>query len=167
MATTTPTPTPTAPYFSSRGKKIAIVVGALIGGYILYKLFKGVQAQKGNLSEVQQAYTELDSLNSNPATGQKITKYQAEQMANVIFTAIDGWGTDENAIAKVFSRMSNNADFLAVSKAFGIRKISSGAWNPEPDYKATMTEALHIDLSDSEKEMLNKILIKKKIKYRI
>ena len=163
----TPTPTPTAPYFSPRGRKIAIVLGAIIGGYILYRLVKGYQTNKGSFQEVQNAFTELDQLNSNPATGQKITKYQATQMANVIFTAINGWGTDENAIAKVFSRLSNNADFLAVTKAFGRRKISSGAWNPEPDYNATMTEALHIDLSDSEKSMLNKILIKKKIKYRV
>lgn len=163
----TPTPTPTAPYFSSRGKKIAIIFGVVIGGYIIYKLVKGVVQSTGERREVQEAYNELEKANQNPATAQKITNFQAEQYANTIFTAINGWATDEEAIAKVFERLFNNADFLAVSKAFGKRKISSGNWNPEPDYSATMTEALHIDLDYTERARLNKILVKKSIKYRI
>ena len=168
MATipTIPT-TPIAPYFSPRGKKIAIVIGALIGVYIIYRLTKGVAKQSSNLTEVQEAYNELDKLNQNPATTQKITTFQAEQYANIIFTAINGWQTDEVAIGKVFYRLNNNADFLAISKAFGVRKISSGYLNPEPDYRATLTEALTIDLSADEKKRLNNILIKKKIKYRV
>ena len=163
----TTTTTPIAPYFSPRGKKIAIVIGALIGVYIIYKLAKGVVKVKNSMTEVQEAYNELDKLNTNPATTQKITTFQAEQYANIIFTAINGWQTDEVAIGKVFYRLNNNADFLAISKAFGVRKISSGYLNPEPDYRATLTEALTIDLSADEKKTLNNILIKKKIKYRI
>ena len=86
MATPIPTGTPTAPYFSSRGKKIAIVVGLVIGGVIAYRLLKGVIKQKDNRDEVQEAYNELDKLNQSPATAQKISKLQAEQYANVIFT---------------------------------------------------------------------------------
>jgi hypothetical protein len=165
--TVTPTVTPTAPYFSSRGKKIAIVIGLVIGGIIVYRLLKDVVKQKDNRDEVQEAYNELDKLNQNPATAQKITKLQAEQYANTIFTAVDGWATDESAIGNVFWRLSNDADWVAVSKAFGLRQISSGRFNPEPDYKATMIEALHIDMSTSEKKHLNDILQKRKIKYRV
>jgi len=164
---TTPNITTVAPYFSPRGKKIAIIIGALIGVYIIYRITKGVIKEKGNMSEVQEAYNELDKLNQNPVSAQKITTFQAEQYANIIFTAVNGWQTDEIAIAKVFYRLNNNADFLAISKAFGIRKISSGYLNPEPDYRATLTEALTIDLDAEEKKKLNAILIKKKLKYRI
>jgi hypothetical protein len=157
----------TAPYFSSRGKKIAIVVGVLIGGFIVYRILKGIVKGNDNNEEVQLAYNELDVLNQNPATTQKLTKFQAQQYANTIFTAVNGWETDESAIYKIFNRLSNNADFLAVSKAFGNKKISAGYLNPEPDYKATLTEALHIDLDSAEKKIVNDILIKKKIKYRI
>jgi hypothetical protein len=156
---------PTLP--SGSGKKVAIVVGVIIAGYIVYRLAKGIIGQKDNRSEVQQASNELESLNQNPQTAQSITKFQAEQFANTIFTAVDGWATDETAIAKVFYRLKNDADFLAVSKAFGIREISSGRFNPEPDYKATMTEAIHIDMDKDEKKLLNDILFKKKIKNRI
>lgn len=152
---------------SGSGKKIAIVIGVIISGYIVYRLVKGIVKQKDNRSEVQQASNELESLNQSPQTAQSITKFEAEQYANTIFTAVDGWATDETAIAKVFYRLKNNADFLAVSKAFGIRTISSGRFNPEPDYKATMTEAIHIDMDADEKKVLNDILIKKKIKFRI
>jgi hypothetical protein len=165
---TTPTNiTSIAPYFSPRGRKIAIVIGAIIGVYIIYKLTKKVVKEKGHLTEVQEAYNELDRLNNNPATTQKMSTFQAEQYANIIFTAVNGWETDESAIYKVFYRLKNNADFLAISKAFGIRKISSGYLNPEPDYRATLTEALTIDLSADEKKKVNDILIKKKIKFRI
>jgi hypothetical protein len=156
---------PTLP--SVNRKKVAIAVGVIIAGYIVYRLVKGIVKQKDNRSEVQQASNELEGLNQNPSTAQSITRFEAEQYANTIFTAVDGWATDETAIAKVFYRLKNNADFLAVSKAFGIRTISSGRFNPEPDYKATMTEAIHIDMDGNEKKVLNDILIKKKIKFRI
>ena len=156
---------PTLP--SGSGKKVAIAVGVIIAGYIVYRLVKGIIGQKDNRSEVQQASNELENLNQNPQTSQSISKFQAEQFANTIFTAVDGWATDETAIAKVFYRLKNDADFLAVSKAFGIREISSGRFNPEPNYKATLTEAIHIDMDADEKKVLNDILIKKKIKFRI
>ena len=164
---TTQNITTIAPYFSPRGKKIAIVIGALIGVYIIYRVVKGVIKEKGSVQEVQEAYNELDKLNQNPVTVQKITNFQAEQYANTIFTAVNGWQTDELAIAKVFWRLTNNADFLALSKAFGIRKISAGYLNPEPDYRATLTQAISIDLDAEERKKLNDILIKKKLKYRV
>lgn len=160
-------PLKTSPYFSERGKKIAIVLGLFIGSFIAYRLLKGIVKQSDNREEVQNASNELDAYNENPSTAQKITKFQAQQYANTIFTAINGWATDETSIAKIFYRLFNNADFLAVSKAFGVREISSGYLNPEPDYKATLTEALHIDLSTEEKKKLNDILKKKNIKFRI
>jgi hypothetical protein len=161
------TPLPLAPFFSERGKKIAILVGVLIGGYIIYRLVKGVVRASDEREEVQLATNELDQYNQNPASAQKISNFQAQQYANTIFTAVNGWGTDELSIQKVFWRLYNNADFLAVSKAFGNKPISTGYGNIEPNYKATLTEALHIDLDSVEKKKLNDILIKKNIKYRI
>ena len=157
----------TVNYFSPRGKKIAILIGAVVGAYIVYRIAKSVIKGKGASQEVQEANTELDRLNTNPATAQKITEYQAQQMANSIFYAVNGYGTDEEQIYSVFRRMSNNADFIAVSKAFGIRTISTGRFNPDPDYKATMTQALQHDLSTSEKKKVNEILVKKNIRYKI
>ena len=154
-------------YFSERGKKTMKLIAIGVGVFLAYKFYKNWKANDGREDEVQQAYNELDLLNQNNATKQKITKYQAEQYANGIYTAVNGYGTDETAIEKIFWRLHNNADFLAVSKAFGIRKISSGYLNPEPDYKGTMTEALHIDLSSYYTTRINNILKKKNIKFRI
>lgn len=159
--------TPTAPYFSERGKKIAMVVGLIIGGFIVYRVTKKIIKEKDNREELQEGYNELDKFNQNPSTAQKITNFQAEQYANIIFNAVNGYTTDEDAVGKVFYKLNNNADFLALSKAFGIRKISSGYLNPEPDYKATLTEAITIDFSVTEKKVLNNILAKKKIKFRV
>lgn len=154
-------------YFSERGKKIMKLIAIGVGVFLAYKFYQNWKANDGREDEVQEAYNELDTLNQNNATKQKITKYQAEQYANGIYTAVNGYGTDETSIEKIFWRLYNNADFLAVSKAYGIRKISSGYLNPEPDYKGTMTESLHIDLSSYYLTRINNILKKKKIKFRI
>ena len=159
--------TPIAPFFSEWGKKIGMVVGLIIAGFIVYRVTKKIIKEKDNREELQAGYNELDKFNQNPSTAQKITNFQAEQYANIIFTAVDGYMTDEDAVGKVFYKLKNNADFLALSKAFGIRKISSGYLNPEPDYKATLTEAITIDFTVAEKKVLNTILSKKKIKFSV
>jgi hypothetical protein len=81
--------------------------------------------------------------------------------------AMDGYGTDENAIISVFYSLKNNADFLALIAAFGTREISSGSWNPEANFNGTLTAALVSELDISEIITLNNILKAKKITYRI
>jgi hypothetical protein len=79
---------------------------------------------------------------------------------------MDGYGTDEEQIYGVFKNIKNDADFAMIQNAYGIREISSGAWNPEPNFKGTLSGALTNELSASEKDVLNNILAQKKITYR-
>jgi hypothetical protein len=155
-----------APFFSQRGFKIVMVVGGLIGAYVLYRALSGFVSGQSGREEVQGASNELDRLNQNSITRQKITNYQAEQIANKIFTAIKGLGTEESAIYGAFYQLKNNADFLAVSKAFGVREVSSGTYLVK-NFKGTMTECLNDDLDWSERKKVNDILKSKKIVYRI
>jgi hypothetical protein len=160
-------PTGGAPFFSSRGKKIVLVIGGIIAGVIILRALKGFTKKQDSREEVREAYNELEQANTNPSTRQKITPFQAQQYANTLFTAMNGYGTDEVAIYAVFYRLSNDADFLAVSKSFGVREVSSGNLNPEPNMKGTMTECLHNELDWFERNKLNDILKKKKIKFRV
>lgn len=47
------------------------------------------------------------------------TQYQI--FADTLYTAMQGFGTDENAVKGVFSNMNNNSDVLKLIQVFGIR----------------------------------------------
>jgi hypothetical protein len=148
-------------------KKIIRVVLLVIGAYVAYRIVKGVVKATPQREEEQAGMNELDILNLNSATKQKITKQQAESFANVLFTAMDGYGTDEDTIAGVFKQMKNNADFAGISAAYGVRELSSGRMNPEPNYKGGLSGALASELSQSWKDIINKDLASRKITYKI
>lgn len=110
---------------------------------------------------------ELDQLNTNANTRQTLTQSQVLALANKLFQAMDGYGTDENSILSAFYSLRNNADFLALIAAFGTREISSGSWNPEANFNGTLTAALANELDISYIIKLNNILKAKKITYRV
>lgn len=148
------------------GKVIKIVlIGA--GIFIAYKMIQSIMKSKPQREEVASASSELDRLNQSTVTRQSITKSQAESFASTLHTAMDGYGTDEDAIISIFYKLKNNADYLALQKAYGVREISSGAWNPEPNFKGTMASALRSELSNTWIKKINDLLIKKKITYRV
>ena len=154
-------------YFSERGLKIVMLVGGAIGLVVLYRALSGFVSNQNGRQEVQGASDELDRLNQSPATRQKMSGYQAEQTSNAIFTAMDGWGTNEDAIYVAFRQMKNNADFLAVTKAFGTREVSSGQGSWVKDMKGTLTQCLQDELDSEERAKVNAILKARNIRFRI
>ncbi len=122
-----------------------------IAGYQIYKYAKQVREHKGSREEQQATKSELEALNKSATTKQTISKTQASSMANSIFTAMDGYGTDSMAILKQLVQLKNQADWLALSDAFGIREISSGAGNPTPNFKGTLSGALTDELGTNDK----------------
>jgi len=57
--------------------------------------------------------------------GGQIPTYSESQFngwADSLYTAMDGFGTDEDTIKSVFHYMQNKADVLKLIKSFGIRK---------------------------------------------
>lgn len=148
------------------GKVIKIVlIGA--GIFIAYKMIQSIMKSKPQREEVASASSELDKLNQSSITRQSISKSQAESLASTLHTAMDGYGTDEDAIISIFYKLKNNADYLALQKAYGVREISSGKLNPEPNFKGTMASALRNELENGWVKKINDLLIKKKITYRV
>ena len=80
---------------------------------------------------------------------------------------MDGYGTDEGTIYSVFRKIKNSGDFALLMNAYGVREISSGAWNPEPNFNGTLVGALTSELSSEDKGKVNKILQSKKIEYKV
>jgi hypothetical protein len=151
------------------------VVGVGIGLYVIYKIYKKVQeTTSGQVTPETAAKQEdrgwardIDKLNQNPATRATITKAQASSFASSIWAAMDGYGTDEDAIFAIFRQLKNDADFAEVANAYGTREVSSGAWNPEPNFKGSMAAAITSEMSSDDKATLNKILADRKITYRV
>lgn len=148
-----------------------LAVGVLAGvGYAVYYFTKQLGSVKEGKTEREEDRgwnSELDKLNSNDKTKATLSKAELSSLANKIHTAMDGWGTDEEAIVKSFRRLKNNADFAGLQAAYGVQKVSSGRFSTEPDFKGNLISALSSELSDYWITKINQILKAKGIKFRV
>lgn len=151
--------------------KGVIAVGVLAGvGYAVYYFTKQLGSVKEGKTEREEDRgwnSELDKLNSNDKTKVTLSKAELSSMANKIHAAMDGYGTDEEAIVKAFRSLKNNADFAGLQAAYGVQVISSGRWNPEPNFKGNLIASLSTELSDYWVTKINAILKAKGIKYKV
>ena len=150
--------------------KGTLAVGGLaIVGYLGYKLMSIPKNFGENKPSRDQNNAELTEQQTLAAQGKKptLSKAQMSHIANALFTAMDGYGTDEDAIIAQFRKMKNDLDFLGVSLTYGIREVSSGRFNPEPNFKGNLSSALISELSSYWIKKINEILANAKIKYRI
>lgn len=149
--------------------KGVIAIGILAGvGFLAYKLIKAskdLKQGKGSREEDRAVNNDLDKLITN-GKGPSLSQSQIMGSANTLFTAMDGYASDESAIYSVFAKAKNDADVLAIIKAYGIREVSSGKLNPEPNIKGSLSMALTSELSRTEIGALNMLLAKKGIKHR-
>ncbi len=152
---------------AAKGIIAVVIVGGL--AFIGYKIYKKMQADKslvGSKAEIDTTKAEADKLASKPTTAATLTPGQLAILASSLFAAMDGYATDTSAIYKVFAQMNRDADVLGLVQAYGIRELSSGALNPEPNYKGALGGALTTELSNTELRALNTMLATKGIKYR-
>lgn len=151
------------------GKTIVAVLGVATITYVVYKTIQGVQRTVSddlNRSEEQSTATELQRLNQNESTRQSISNAQASSYASSLKASMSGLGTYVDQIKSVFWKLRNDADFLAVSKAFGTQVISSGSWFV-PDFSGTLTACLQSELNVTDINAINQIFVKKKMKVRV
>lgn len=120
--------------------------GVVWGTTEIVRAVKKRKSAKGSREEMKDIKDELKDLNANASTKQTLSPSSASAMANNLFTAMDGYGTDSVAITKNLLKLKNQADWLAVRKAFGSRTISSGKLNPTPDFTGTLEGALTDEL---------------------
>lgn len=150
----------------AKGVIAIAVVGGI--GFLVYKITKApgkLKEGSGNRQEDKAVNKDLDNLITS-GKGPTLSKTQITQFANQLQSAMEGYGTDNAKILSIFNNVKNDADVLAIISAFGIRKISSGTWNPEPNFEGTLGGALVNEQSSSELAKLNAILSKKGIKHR-
>ncbi len=125
---------------------VAVTVTAGVGLYLIYRSLKKAKNEADAKAEVNAVKNELTELNKTPDKKQTLTPAQAKAMSNVLFGAMDGYGTNVVAISKQLFQLKNQADWLAVSDAYGVKTLSSGKLNPEPDFVGTLNAALSNEL---------------------
>jgi hypothetical protein len=140
--------------------KGVIAVGILAGvGFIAYKIYKAAKDSKDtkdSKEEVKEVAKELQALNQNANTKQTLSVSESKSIANSIFAAMDGYGTNETTILRELVKLKNQADWLSVRKEWDVREISSGNLNPEPNFKGTLESALTSELGDTPEDKVIK-----------
>lgn len=138
-------------------KGVLLITGAAAVAFVGYKIYKAVQnfeKQKGSRLEDKAVSSDLKTLISQ-GKGPTISSSQAAALANEIFSAMDGWGTDNKQIIAALNNAKNDADVLAIIDAFGTKEISSGALNPEPNYKGRLPGAIVSEMPREGHGLLN------------
>ena len=146
---------------------VALIGGIAYGVYAITKAIKNREENKEDKEEQKDWTSEEEKINKDPKRKATLSPAALSSKANKIFSAMDGYGTDAEAIVSVFRSLKTDGDFVGLQKAFGIRTIDSGYLNPAPNFRGTLTAAITDELSNYYKQRINKILTDKKIKYRV
>ncbi|MEM2138572.1 MAG: hypothetical protein QXM96_00245 [Candidatus Woesearchaeota archaeon] len=153
--------------------KGAVFIGGLFLVFMVYikisKKIKKSNELKDLKKEEEFTRDEFNKLQKNQYTKSSLNNSQLLMLANKIETAMQGYGTDFRAIVQVFLNLKNDADFLGLSLAFGVREIRAGRGSDwlMGSFKGNLIQCLNDELNKDEIFELNKILAKNKIKYRI
>jgi hypothetical protein len=154
-----------------------VVIGGLGLAYITVKQIvdkiKEAARQKKQMEEITAVQNDLKSL-ENKGIKPKLSKSALEAMSAAIVDAVNGCGTDMGKIKAQFTKVTNDADVLALIQIFGLRKKIRCTFSDDPreDFWSDMTPPLslteHIqsDLSSSDVNSVNRILSDKGIKYQ-
>lgn len=131
----------------------------LIGGSALIAIYFLFFRRKKSEVEEQQALTAEAGSTTYPDS-------QFYAWANRLEQSMFDIGTDENAIFEVFGSLRNNADFVKLKQAFGIRNYTGGYVPGFLSDDLSLDGWIAQELDSSEISALNSILQRKGITYR-
>jgi hypothetical protein len=129
---------------------ITIVVIGVAGWILTWLLIKGITFFKNKALEkkvVDKANAEIKD------TDVTLTPSELSNLADRLYSAMSGPGTDEEAVYAAFRLLRTRSDLMSLIKAFGVRKGE------------TLPQWLTGDLSRREIEKLNAILVSNRINY--
>ncbi len=140
---------------------------AYFAGLSIYRRFrdkaKEEAADKISQQTLDTANSTLDNLKkSGVQPTYPESQYQA--WADAAYACYNGWGTCETDT--IFVNLKNDADMYALIKAFGIRTISSGKWNPTPDFRGNFPAVVRDELNDWQVQEVNKVLAKNGLTFK-
>lgn len=143
---------------------VGLLAGIAVLGTLGYQKIKKLKEQRDSKNEALDVGKDLSVSQKNKP--QTLTQAQVSSIANALFTAMNGYGTDYNVIVQQMAKINNQTDLLAIIKSYDVRTLSSGNWNPSPNVSGTLTQHLTDELSDAQLEAINNMLSRKGIKNR-
>lgn len=110
-------------------KWILIGVGVLLLLLVLSFVFR---KKKGPDEEVhnEQVNNAIDNYEqTHPNKKPNYSAHEYTDFANLIYNAVEGAGTDEDAVFRVIYKIRNELDYLYLNKAFGVRDgLTLASW---------------------------------------
>lgn len=155
--------------------KVIAVAGIALLGYTMYRSWQKKQDLRDANKAADLANQELQQL-ANQGIHPTLSDLQFENMSQSIVEAINGCGTDEEAVYNAFRQLNNGADIRKLIAVFGVRyyrpcaatdPVSYSTWliNDEA-FGGTLVTLLYYDLSDNEISEVNSILRGKNIDFQ-
>ncbi len=142
--------------------------------FIGFKVYRKIFPTGTDKANKEEANSNVDTVQSIDADIKRLSKIEKQSWtdatfkawANVIYTAMDGVGTDFTKIENVIGNMRNTTDVLTLIKIFGIRNRKTGNPFSSEATPLNLRSWLTEELSDNEIFKLNKKLASKSIVYR-
>lgn len=133
-------------------QKTLFVIILIVFIYIIWNQFKGSITAFGNRMQAGGEIAQLSNQGINPS----YTSQQYSNLADDLFDAMDGFGTNTNVIYNTFKLLKNDADFIKLDTAFGVREASDNLFGLME--QEDLTGWIKDDLSSTEITKLNKQL---------
>lgn len=144
-----------------KNKKILYIsLGVGLVGAILFMANKKAKAKSSN--SASGGGSNSGGSGSN-APVSKEEQLRVKKIANAIFDACNQCGTDEDVIFDNLAQLRGQADYDAVKKEFGTRKIFNTCWFMSA-YSGDLEGVLKDELGSSALQKANDILSSKSIK---
>ncbi len=104
-------------------------IAAIIVTIILVVVIKKIKKNSEENQREQEYEDQLRSAkelansatNASGQSGPTLTTHELQTMADGIYDALDGWGSDEDKVKDIFNRLKTDADVINLIEAFGIR----------------------------------------------
>jgi len=135
------------------GKVITWIVIIIIILVIIWIIYKKISNAIQESKDKQLVHSTDHAIVQNALT-YPTADYKA--MADKLFVAMNGPGTDEAAIKEVLNKLRTKSDWYALVKAFGVRKSTS--WFSS--FSGNLVQWLADELSGNDRKEVNDILAK-------
>lgn len=132
-------------------KQIAIIVGAILALIVVIWAFVAIKNKVSDTITNSKLVNEVNNeIDFNKIT---LTQSQINTLVSKLYAAMEGWGTDEDAIYEAFNTLNSYSDLQQLSKSYGVK-----------DGKV-LREWLQNELDAEELAHVNEILASKNINY--
>jgi hypothetical protein len=135
-------------------KGITIIAAIGIPSYIAYTIYKNKKDEAALAKALEEQKQLEDEVANDINNGGKLSydKSYYIGLADQLWAAFDGYGTDNQTVFDVFKKMNTNLDVkqlqLSYNNKYSNIEINSGRWNPASGYKGNLKGAIADELGN-------------------